>query len=97
MHTRQDHDDFVCRERRHIARLSEKRHNLRSNIDYTAKARESTTLNRQFNDPIFNLLIAVEQLQSYAIKHLDFDLMEHGMTDVKGRNRYIAHQHCCCR
>lgn len=98
MHSHQDHDDFVCRERLHISRLSGKRHNLRSNIQRISEVREKYVRAGKLthNDPEFNLLVAVEQLQNYANKHLDVDLMQHGMTNTKGTNKYITHQHCCC-
>lgn len=89
-----------CTDRKHIQRLTEKRHNLRSMSGRLGDVR--MRLEREgktgINDPLFNLMIVVESMKNYIDAHLDVDLSGHNMTNVKGTNRYKVvhcHHHDC--
>jgi hypothetical protein len=94
---------IICESKRCHQRLSEKRHNLRSNSNRIGGVRESMwpVFGHAAKEPVsqkqvFDLLIAVEQLQKYAEHDLDKKLHDHNMTNVKGVRRCVVSDHIHC-
>ena len=93
-------DHIICDSKRCIGRLNERRHTMRSNGERLRQVRERVfphynSMQRATNQDVFDLLVAVEQLQNYVNRDLNYKLDAHGMTNVKGERSRMKH-HCCC-
>ena len=91
-------DHIHCQSRKCHQRLTERRHNLRSNRSRLSEVRDIVFPGRKEKPAnqkdVFNLLVAVEQLQRYVENHLDENLLKHDMITVRGTSKSC--RHCCC-
>lgn len=71
---------------------------MRSNIQRLREIRDRIFPGYKKDPPqerdVFDLLIAVEQLQHYVTEDLDQKLLRHDMITTKGTIKII--KHCCC-